>query len=362
MSELEQSTIAVVCNYQIRPDRIGGMDRFFKAFNTKAQQKGFAVHWFFTNSSKFEFYDGLYVFSQDEGSIEAYFLKHISDVQYSYNYVITHFVELCTVFYKNIKKQNQNTKIVSVDHNPRPFSGYKLKKKIKNRIKGVLYAKYIDVFVGVSNYTKRQVLKDYGGFLDKKSKVIYNGIYTQLFLKRNELNNNKFIVASHLRQSKGIQDLIQALTKIDKKLISKVHIDIYGEGPLEDILKASVKENELTNYVFFKGSSSELHLKFKDYSYLLQPTYMECFSLSILESLSANVPVITTEVGGNLEVITHGKNGFVFPAGNSDQLALILTDILTNRKGITEDVSRNISDNYYLDKMVDQHLNLLQCI
>ena len=32
---------------------------------------------------------------------------------------------------------------------------------------------------------------------------------------------------------------------------------------------------------------------------------MECFSLSILESLAANIPVITTPVGGNLEVVTN---------------------------------------------------------
>ena len=39
---------------------------------------------------------------------------------------------------------------------------------------------------------------------------------------------------------------------------------------------------------------------------------MECFSLSILESLSANIPVITTTVGGNLEVVTHEENGFIY--------------------------------------------------
>jgi glycosyltransferase involved in cell wall biosynthesis len=40
--------------------------------------------------------------------------------------------------------------------------------------------------------------------------------------------------------------------------------------------------------------------------YMVQPTHMECFSLSILESLSANVPVITTN-GGNEEVIINNK-------------------------------------------------------
>ena len=47
---------------------------------------------------------------------------------------------------------------------------------------------------------------------------------------------------------------------------------------------------------------------------MLQPTHMECFSLSILESFAANVPVITTNVGGNKEVIDEGENGYIFKA------------------------------------------------
>jgi glycosyltransferase involved in cell wall biosynthesis len=36
-------------------------------------------------------------------------------------------------------------------------------------------------------------------------------------------------------------------------------------------------------------------------------SHMECFSLSILESCVMNVPVITTNVGGNEEVIVNIK-------------------------------------------------------
>jgi glycosyltransferase involved in cell wall biosynthesis len=41
---------------------------------------------------------------------------------------------------------------------------------------------------------------------------------------------------------------------------------------------------------------------------------MECFSLSILESLSANVPVITTNVG-NEEVIINNKMVYISSKG-----------------------------------------------
>src|SRR5690606_10572648 len=122
----------------------------------------------------------------------------------------------------------------------------------------------------------------------------------------------QFIVASHLRESKGLQDLIEAVNLLEEPFKQKVAIDIFGEGPFMSRLKELVEQYELQPQIKFKGSTSQLPKLFQNYSYMLQPTYMECFSLSILESLAANVPVITTPVGGNLEVITHGSNGFIF--------------------------------------------------
>ena len=42
---MQTHKIAIVCNYQLRSDRIGGMDRFFKAFDSKAKEAGYTVDW-----------------------------------------------------------------------------------------------------------------------------------------------------------------------------------------------------------------------------------------------------------------------------------------------------------------------------
>lgn len=362
MPHIKQKKIAVVCNYQIKPDRIGGMDRFFVAFNSEAKTKGYTVNWFFANSEMFEFYQNLTIYSSSNESMESCFLNHLAKEKINYDVVITHFLELCTSFYKNVKKQLSNVHVIAVDHNPRPFEGYSMSEKIKNQIKGLLYSKHIDTFVGVSKYTKKHILIDYGAFLDNKTKVIYNGIDTNIFNKRDSVNQGRFIVASHLRESKGIQDLIKAVSLLDKRFLKDLQIDIFGEGPLESFLKQQVKLEGLSNNIFFKGSSSQLNLLFSNYAYMIQPTYMECFSLSILESLASNVPVVTTEVGGNLELVKDGYNGFVFHAGNVKELASIIKAILTKEKTINHNVSTIIEKEFYLEKMVEEHLNILTCI
>ncbi|MDT0676788.1 glycosyltransferase family 4 protein [Autumnicola musiva] len=351
--------IAVICNYELKPDRIGGMDRFFVAYDDACKEKGFQVDWFFSNCTLHNFFTNLTVYASEEISAEDQFLSKTTGSKY--NIVVTHFLALCTSFYKKLKERSQPY-VIAVDHNPRPLHGFPLKKRVKNKLKGRLYSQYIDCFVGVSQYTADYILQDYGGYLRKKTKVVYNGIDTSVYLKRTTKKWGKFIVASHLRESKGIQDLIEAVNLLSEEKKKLLKIDIFGVGPLETRLKEIVREYKLEPQFNFKGSTSNLPELLQNYSFLLQPTYMECFSLSILESLAANVPVITTPVGGNPEIITNGKNGFLFPAGNIAALSELLETILDGELNISGDVSRLIEDQYNLKKMVDEHINLLPCI
>lgn len=357
----ETKRIALICNYRLRPDRIGGMDRFFKAFDTKAKVAGFEVDWFFTGYSGFSFYKDLTIISSEGQALERFVISYIQEHQKPYEVVITHFMELCTPFYKELKSLTK-AYVVAVDHNPRPLEGFPLKKRLKNKLKGFVYGRYIDQFVGVSQYTVDCIIKDYGGQLRKKTKVIYNGIDTEAFKKRSESNMGKFIVASHLRPSKGVQDLLYALAQLETSLKDNMQVDIYGEGPLEAELKQQARELGLEKTVQFYGSSSKLNELFCNYSYMIQPTYMECFSLSLLESLSANVPVITTHVGGNLELVKHGKNGFVFQAGDVNALLAILEGILKGESAIAVNVNEHIETSFHLNKMVEEHFKLLTCI
>ncbi|RXG26995.1 glycosyltransferase family 4 protein [Leeuwenhoekiella marinoflava] len=357
--------LAVVCNYVLRPDRIGGMDRFFVAYDKAAKAKGYEVDWFFPDVLDKTFYEGVTVFSAEgNSSVEAFFLNYLEENGKMYSTLVTHFTELCTPFYKKAKHAGRIKNLIAVDHNPRPLNGFPLKKQLKNRLKGYLHHKAIDRFIGVSSYTARHIVKDLGKVVVRKTGVIYNGIDTSVFKKRaqhdlDSQGNVHFVVVSHLRESKGLQDLIDALALLKPDLQNNLHITIYGEGPLEEGLKQQAKDKAVDQLLTFKGSSSEIPTILADYEYLIQPTYMECFSLSILESLSANVPVITTTVGGNPEIIKEGENGFLFRPKDKNALANIISEVVTGQRGINRDTSLLIEKDYSLDRMVAEHINLL---
>lgn len=355
--------IAVVCNYKLFKERIGSMDRFYKLFDEKCKQKGYNVIWFFSDYQPFDFYKNLNIHTVNNTSVEEEFINYSKVTNTTYDVIITHFVQLCTPFFKQFKAIHNKSFIIAVNHNANPLEGVALKKRIKNLVKGFLYSKYIDHFVGVSNYSKHVILHDFGKYLKHKTKTVYNGVDTDVFktrLENNTTNNKKFIVVSHLTKNKGIQDLFLALNELDITIQNKIFVDIYGKGPFKDTL-VKMRDNFKLKNVKFKGSSSSINEELQHYDYLIQPTYMECFSLSILESLAANVPVITTTVGGNLEVLEDNKNGFIFNPADFKALAVILKNVITGNKSINENVSDKIKQHFNIDTMVDKYIKLLPC-
>ncbi len=358
--ELEKKKIAVLCNYELLPERVGGMDYFYWQFDKKCKENDIEVDWFFPNKANHGAYKSMTIKYDSEKSIERLFLENLNQTDTQYTHIITHFLELCTPFFYKVK-QLSKAKMIGVDHNPRPLEGYPFDKRIKKRIKGLLFSRYIDLFIGVSEYTVNELLKDFGKHIKPKTQVIYNGINTaEIELRTNRtFEKPTFLVASHLRFSKGIQDLIQAVALLPKPIKNEIKIDIFGDGPYRIPLETLVHDLKLNNCFNFKGSSAQLKSIYCKYDYMLQPTHMECFSLSILESLVANVPVITTNVGGNEEVIKNNENGFIFEAKNIKQLSKLLQDVYLGNKIITANTRKLIEERFTIDKMVREYLQIL---
>lgn len=359
---MELKKIAVVCNYQLLPERIGGMDYFFWDFDKKCKENGIDVDWFFPNKGMHENYPNLNIYANENQSLENDFLFFCEQNQSVYSHIITHFIELCTPFFQKLKKIS-NAKIIAVDHNPRPLNGYSLIKKINKRLKGTLFSKYIDVFVGVSDYSKKELVKDFGYHIKDRILVIPNGLDFSKFKQKTSFNSNhRFIVACHLRKEKGIQDLITVVNEIHKKGKFDFLVDIYGDGYYKEELNKMIMDFSLKDVFNFKGSVPNLNEVYFNYDYLIHPSHGETFCYTVLESLICNLPVITTKNEGNvLNLVKENQNGFLFDATKTDQLKKILLNIL-NQNLILENKSV-INDNLHtfsLTKMVDNYFELVK--
>jgi glycosyltransferase involved in cell wall biosynthesis len=82
-------------------------------------------------------------------------------------------------------------------------------------------------------------------------------------------------------------------------------------------------------------------------------------SLSILEALTAGVPVITTPVGGTPEVVTPEVNGFLFEPGDIRSLGEIITRCNTQKNLLEGLIQPPNPGQFTLDFMVEEYFELL---
>ena len=353
--------IAILCNYQLLPERVGGMDYFFWMFDEKCKEKSIQVDWFFLNKSTHQKYEKLTIISSNYQNLEHYFTNYIKNNNQTYSHIITHFIETCSPIFKKMKLIS-NAKIIVVDHNPRPIEGYSIKKRIEKRVKGILYSRYIDTFIGVSNYSKNQLIKEFGISITKKTKVIFNGLDIDKFKQKTHFfTNSNFVIASHLRKDKGIQDIIIAVNEIKLQVKIPFTITIYGNGYYEEELKKLIAKFSLQDHFIFKGSVSNLNELYCNFDYLIHPSHGETFCYSVVESLLCNLPVITNNQGNVLGLIYNNSNGFLYQDNHIKDLKNILISVLNNTMKIENPLKKQPKVlDLSLDKMVDNYLKLVQ--
>lgn len=94
-------------------------------------------------------------------------------------------------------------------------------------------------------------------------------------------------------------------------------------------IEAIAKEKALSNQVSFLEQTERIQDFYSRCALIVVASFSEGFSLVPLEAIACGVTVIATEnVGVHSALISHGKNGYLFPPGNEKQLAEIIHEIV----------------------------------
>jgi len=188
--------------------------------------------------------------------------------------------------------------------------GYYLRKIIEKKVMN-----FCNKIVCCSEFMKNKIVSIHK--IKKNIKVLHIGIDTNKFYpaenkieirKKLNLPENKFIIftARRLVPRMGLENLLEAIGML-KKEFNNIFLVIAGSGWLEDKLKTLAKSLEIENYVRFVGKildHSVFLLYYQSADVFVLPTrLLEGFGMVILEAMSCGIPVISTPVGGPVEVL-----------------------------------------------------------
>ena len=204
----------------------------------------------------------------------------------------------------------------------------------------------------------RNIMYDFG--VKEKVGVIPLGVDTKKFkpnikgwqaVRKKYCKKNDLLIlsVSRLVEKKGTIYLIEAFAKVLKK-IPNCKLVIVGDGYLYDSLVKRTKELKIYNKVIFTKEigHKELPKYYCASDLFVLPSIIdrrgdrETQGVVYLEAMACKCPVIGTNTGGIVDVITDNKTGKLVPQKDSNSLSEEMINLLKNKN-----IKKRYTDNAY---------------
>lgn len=219
-------------------------------------------------------------------------------------------------------------------------------------------------FVLFQNPNDRQLFLQAGYVKNDQSSVIFSsGIDLNVFYPLSKTNNQKgfhFLYLGRLLKDKGVLELLQAFVQ---SFSNETNTILHIAGNFDKGNPASISEEEF-QAVLDKNKNIIYHNKVYPPNQLIAncdcvvlPSYREGFSMSLLEAMAMEKPVIATKVPGCKEAVIDGKNGFLVEAKNRRDLSLKMVQMRnfpSEKRLEMGKQGRTIAENWYSSAKINQ--------
>ena len=188
-------------------------------------------------------------------------------------------------------------------------------------------ARNSDHLIAVSQEMERELVEYVGPPLAPMS-IVPNGVRRDFGDPLIEKQRWQLVYVGRLERIKGIHALLQALTSVDER----VELVLIGDGPERRSLETLVRRLGLRLRVKFMGDQDTEQVRYwiqRSYALVL-PSYHESQGIVLLEAGVCGRPVIAASAPGIDEVIEHGLNGLMFPAGDPISLSVVINHLFSS--------------------------------
>lgn len=110
------------------------------------------------------------------------------------------------------------------------------------------------------------------------------------------------------------------------ELSRRLRVIVIGDGPLRGDLEEHARR--MPGIVWFAGERSDIPALMALMGVFVLPSLGEGISNTVLEAMSAGLPVVASDVGGNPELVEDGVTGLLFPVGDDEALARALLPLI----------------------------------
>ncbi len=163
---------------------------------------------------------------------------------------------------------------------------------------------------------------------------------------------------------KGHAYLLQALARVVRELPRLVLL-VVGAGPGRAKLEEMAARLEVDRNVIFTGFRRDIPEIIAALDFLVLPSLSEGLSLTVMEGMAMQRPVLATEVGGTPEIITPGVDGLLVPPADIPALAAGVARLARDRRMAAEiglAARRTVEQRFTAERMAAETGRLYEAV
>ena len=118
--------------------------------------------------------------------------------------------------------------------------------------------------------------------------------------------------------------------RLQPAFAERARLVLVGDGPLRAAAQAVLDEAAAGHLAWLPGERSDVAEVMRGLNCFVLPSLAEGISNTILEAMATGLPVVATAVGGNGELVAHGRTGLVVPAAQPEPMGLAMLEMWQN--------------------------------
>jgi glycosyltransferase involved in cell wall biosynthesis len=172
----------------------------------------------------------------------------------------------------------------------------------------------------------------------------------------------RLIFVGRLHYQKGIDVLLKAFQALVQQHPA-LRLQILGDGPLRDQLKALADELGVTAQVEFVGQTDRVLDYLQQADVFVLPSRAEGVSNALLEAMACGLPVVVSRIPGNVDVVEHEQNGLLCTAEAPIALAQTIASLLDQPElleRLGRAARRTVENFYSLESVAERYVGIYQ--
>ena len=131
----------------------------------------------------------------------------------------------------------------------------------------------------------------------------------------------RLIAVGRLKAPKDFETLVHALAVLPRGSFEGL---IVGDGPDRETLELEARRLGLAERLLFVGERGDVPELLASADIFVLSSASEGLPVSVLEAMAAELPVVSSAVGGLSELVVADETGFLVPPGDAEELAAAL--------------------------------------